>query len=84
MTKASKADLPQGTLDLLILKVVAAGPFHEYAIARTIQQISQVTRELTSRDIQEYEPKFNEACAALASIRVAQKDVESKLGERGL
>ena len=28
-----KSDLPQGTLDLLILQVVAAGAIHGYAIA---------------------------------------------------
>src|SRR5437773_9737074 len=33
-------DLPQGTLDLLILKVISAGPLHGYAIAQRIQQIS--------------------------------------------
>jgi transcriptional regulator len=36
-----KSDLPQGTLDLLILKVVALGPLHGYAIAQRLQQISQ-------------------------------------------
>jgi len=36
-----KADLPQGTLDMLILKVVSCGPIHGYAIAQRIQQISQ-------------------------------------------
>jgi transcriptional regulator len=36
-----KADLPQGTLDMLILKVVALGPIHGYAIAQRLQQISQ-------------------------------------------
>ena len=36
-----KSDLPQGTLDLLILKVVALGPIHGYAIAQRIQQISR-------------------------------------------
>lgn len=35
-----KADLPQGTLDLLILKTVAIGPVHGYAIAQRLQQIS--------------------------------------------
>ena len=35
-----KSDLPQGTLDLLILKVVLQGPIHGYAIAQRIQQIS--------------------------------------------
>jgi|SRR6185437_5869281 len=36
-----KSDLPQGTLDLLILKVVTMGPIHGYAIAQRIQQISR-------------------------------------------
>jgi transcriptional regulator len=35
------AELPQGTLDLLILKVVALGPLHGYAIAQRLQQISR-------------------------------------------
>jgi PadR family transcriptional regulator, regulatory protein PadR len=34
-------DLPQGTLDLLIMRVVALGPIHGYAIAQRIQQISR-------------------------------------------
>jgi transcriptional regulator len=33
-------DLLQGTLDMLILKTLALGPLHGYAIARRIQQIS--------------------------------------------
>jgi PadR family transcriptional regulator, regulatory protein PadR len=37
----SKSDLPQGTLDLLILKVVALGPVHGYAIAQRLQQVSK-------------------------------------------
>ena len=36
-----KCDLPQGTLDLLILKTVALGPVHGYAIAQRLQQISR-------------------------------------------
>jgi transcriptional regulator len=32
--------LPQGTLDLLILKTVALGPQHGWAISERIQQIS--------------------------------------------
>ena len=35
------ADLLQGTLDMLILRVAAAGPIHGYAIAQRIQQISR-------------------------------------------
>lgn len=37
----AKFELPQGTLDLLILKVVAVGPVHGYAIAQQLQQVSR-------------------------------------------
>ena len=36
-----KTDLLQGTLDLLILKIVALGPVHGYAIAQRLQQVSR-------------------------------------------
>ncbi len=35
------SDLPQGTLDLLILRVASLGPIHGYAIAQRIQQASR-------------------------------------------
>ncbi|HUB79137.1 MAG TPA: PadR family transcriptional regulator [Bryobacteraceae bacterium] len=37
----AKFDLPQGTLDLLILKIVALGPVHGYAIAQRLHQVSR-------------------------------------------
>ena len=37
----AKSDLPQGTLDLLILKIVALGPVHGYAIAQRMEQVSR-------------------------------------------
>jgi PadR family transcriptional regulator, regulatory protein PadR len=36
-----KFEMPQGTLDLLILKVVALGPVHGYAIAQRLTQVSR-------------------------------------------
>ncbi len=36
-----KSDLPQGTLDLLVLKIAALGPKHGYAMAQRIQQVSR-------------------------------------------
>jgi transcriptional regulator len=36
-----KTDLLQGTLDMLILKIVALGPVHGYGISMRIQQISK-------------------------------------------
>lgn len=41
MKTRSKFDLPQGTLDLLILRIVALGQVHGYAIAQRIQQMSK-------------------------------------------
>ena len=40
MAPLEKTDLLQGTLDLLILKVVALGPVHGYGISQRIRQIS--------------------------------------------
>ena len=37
----SKSDLPQGTLDLLILKAVAFDPLHGYGIAQRLEQLSR-------------------------------------------
>ena len=37
----ARSDLPQGTLDLLILKVLALEPLHGYAIAQRLQQVSR-------------------------------------------
>jgi len=37
----AKSDLPQGTLDLLILKIVALGPVHGYAIAQRMEHVSR-------------------------------------------
>ena len=36
-----KSELLKGTLDMLILKIVAFGPIHGYAISQRIRQISK-------------------------------------------
>jgi len=36
-----KSELLQGTLDLLIMKIVALGPIHGYGIAQRMRQISK-------------------------------------------
>ena len=38
---ATKAELLQGTLDLLILRTLTAGPMHGYSIAQRIQERSR-------------------------------------------
>ena len=39
--QSQKSDLLQGTLDMLILKIVALAPIHGYGIAQRIRQISK-------------------------------------------
>jgi PadR family transcriptional regulator PadR len=39
-TDSARLDLPQGTLDLLILKTVALEPQHGWAISERVQQVS--------------------------------------------
>jgi transcriptional regulator len=41
MGKAGSGELVQGTLPLLILRTLASGPNHGFAIARRIQQVSK-------------------------------------------
>ena len=41
MNTANRFDLPQGTLDLLILKTISLEPKHGWAIAKRIQQLSR-------------------------------------------
>jgi PadR family transcriptional regulator PadR len=38
---APHSDLPQGTLDMLVLQVLAAEPLHGYAIAQRIRRLSR-------------------------------------------
>src|SRR5215813_9877281 len=41
MSRTSKLDLLQGTLDLLILRTLLTGPQHGWAISERIQQVSE-------------------------------------------
>jgi transcriptional regulator len=38
---ADSSDLLQGTLDLLVLQTLAAGPMHGWGVAQRIQQVSK-------------------------------------------
>ncbi|MGH9591698.1 MAG: PadR family transcriptional regulator [Bryobacteraceae bacterium] len=42
-----KTEFLKGTLDMLILKIVALGPIHGYAISQRIQQISRDIFQVT-------------------------------------
>ena len=43
---ASKSDLLQGTLDVLVLKTLSAGAMHGWGISQRIQQLSQDVLEV--------------------------------------
>src|ERR1700692_3098036 len=43
---SEKSDLLQGTLDMLVLKIVALEPAHGYGIAQRIQQISDAVLQV--------------------------------------
>jgi len=36
-----KSELPQGTLDLLVLKALSLGPMHGYGVGQRIQQLAE-------------------------------------------
>lgn len=43
---SDRLDLPQGTLDLLILKALSLGPRHGWAISERIQQVSRESLQI--------------------------------------
>jgi PadR family transcriptional regulator PadR len=47
MMNGERPEFPKGTLDMLILKIVALGPIHGYALSQRIQQISKDVFQLT-------------------------------------
>ena len=46
MADRPKSDLLQGTLDMLLLQIVALGPLHGYAIGQRLQRISRDTLQV--------------------------------------
>src|SRR5918996_5101184 len=47
MSARPKSDLPQGTLDLLVLQVLTLEPLHGYAIAQRLRQMSRDVVQVT-------------------------------------
>ena len=43
---SARLDLPQGTLDLLILKSLSLGPQHGWAISERIHEVSRATLQI--------------------------------------
>lgn len=51
MDSKDKVELPQGALDVLVLRIVALGPIHGYAIAQRIQQMSPKALQVQQRSL---------------------------------
>jgi PadR family transcriptional regulator, regulatory protein PadR len=61
-----KADLPQGTLDLLILKALSLGPLHGYGIISRIRQLSDEMLEVEQGSL--YPGVYRTRAARLPSV----------------
>jgi DNA-binding PadR family transcriptional regulator len=61
-----KADLLQGTLDLLILKALSLGPLHGYGIIQRIRQLSDELLEVKQGSL--YPAVYRTPAARLPSV----------------
>src|SRR5712691_6286330 len=59
---SDKTDLLQGTLDLLILQVVALGPVHGYAIAQRLNQMSREALQVPQGSLYPALHRLEERC----------------------
>jgi PadR family transcriptional regulator, regulatory protein PadR len=46
LDRGDRIDLPQGTLDLLILKALSLGPQHGWAISERVHEVSRATLQI--------------------------------------
>ena len=87
---APKSDLLQGTLDLLILQVVALGPLHGYAIAQRLQQISKEALQIQQGSLYPALHRLEERKLLRADWKITETGREAKfysltkLGEKQL
>src|SRR3984893_9810023 len=75
---APKSDLPQGTLDLLILKITALGPVHGYAITQRLQQVSRDVVQVPQRSLYPALPRLENRGLLAADWKVTETGREAK------
>ncbi len=68
-----KADLLQGTLDMLILKALSLGPLHGYGIIQRIRQLSDehTLTKAGSKQLTAEEESWDRLALAIAKVRKA-------------
>ena len=73
-----RSDLPQGTLDLLILQIVALGPLHGYAVAQRLQQVSRDVLQVPQGSLYPALHRLEERGWLKAEWRVTETGREAK------
>ena len=81
MENQDRFGLPQGTLDLLIMRVVALGPIHGYAIAQRIQQMSREALQVQQGSLYPALHRLEYKKFLSASWQVSETGREAKLYE---
>jgi PadR family transcriptional regulator, regulatory protein PadR len=81
MKTESRFDLPQGTLDLLIMRVVALGPIHGYAIAQRIQQMSREVLQVQQGSLYPALHRLEYKKLLMANWQVSETGREAKFYE---
>jgi transcriptional regulator len=74
----ARSDLPQGTLDLLILQIVALGPLHGYAVAQRLQQVSRDVLQVPQGSLYPALHRLEERGWLKAEWRVTETGREAK------
>lgn len=73
-----KQDILKGTLDMLILKIVALGPIHGYAISQRIRQISKDVFQLQQGSLYPTLHKLEKQKWLAAEWRLTESGREAK------
>src|SRR3954467_3422017 len=81
MKTENRFDLPQGTLDLLIMRVVALGPIHGYAIAQRIQQMSREALQVQQGSLYPALHRLEYRKLLMANWKVTETGREAKFYE---
>ena len=75
---APKSDLPQGTLDLLILKILALEPMNGHAIGQRLQQVSGEVLKVSDGSLYPALHKLEQEGWLVATWKVTEKKRRAK------
>jgi PadR family transcriptional regulator PadR len=76
--KKSKSDLLQGTLDLLILKILELEPMHGWGITQRIQQVSEDVLQVNQGSLYPALHRLEEQGWIAADWRISENNRQAK------